>query len=148
VFDGEVEGEFRDTGKYLRVRRRERCREAVGGRGFAGAEHGSAVSVARSAPPGEYQAPHVDSVEEDRRRKAIVVGNRRPHASFPRHGSREERQVRRTFKYSCPGVSACAAGFCASSAAFAINARSRPVRPRLLSACLIAPGRATGAAPA
>jgi hypothetical protein len=45
-FDGEaVENELQETGNYLRVRAREPLPEAEGGRVFAGAEHGAAVSV-------------------------------------------------------------------------------------------------------
>ena len=47
------------------MRAREALPEADGGRVFAGAEHGAAVSVVLiDAAPGEQQAPHVHPVEE------------------------------------------------------------------------------------
>ena len=65
-FDGQaVEDALQQTGNYLRVRPREALPEADGGRVFAGAEHGAAVSVVLiDAAPGEQQAPHVHPVEE------------------------------------------------------------------------------------
>ena len=65
-FDGQaVEDELQQTGNYLRVRPRETLPEADGGRVFAGAEHGAAVSVVLiDAAPGEQQAPHVHPAEE------------------------------------------------------------------------------------
>ena len=65
-FDGQaVEDELQETGNYLRVRAREALPEADGGRVFAGAEHGAAVSVVLiDAAPGEQQPPHVHPVEE------------------------------------------------------------------------------------
>ena len=54
-FDGQaVEDELQETGNYLRVRAREALPEAEGGRVFAGAEHGAALSVVLvDAAPGE-----------------------------------------------------------------------------------------------
>ena len=64
--DGQaVEDELQETGNYLRVRAREALPEAEGGRVFAGAEHGAAISVVLvDAAPGGEQAPHVHPVEE------------------------------------------------------------------------------------
>lgn len=65
-FDGQaVENELQETGNYLRVRAREALPEADGGRVFAGAEHGAAVSVVIvDAASGAQQEPHVHPVEE------------------------------------------------------------------------------------
>ena len=65
-FDGQaVEDELQETGNYLRVRAGDALPQSEGGRVFAGAEHGAAVSlVLVDAAPGERQAPHVHPVEE------------------------------------------------------------------------------------
>ena len=65
-FDGQaVEDELQETGNYLRVRAREALPEADGGRVFAGAEHGAAVSIVLiDAEPGDEQPQHVHPVEE------------------------------------------------------------------------------------
>ena len=53
------------TGHYLRVRGREALPEVDGGRVFAGAEHGAAVSVVLfDAAPADQQEPHLHPVEE------------------------------------------------------------------------------------
>jgi quercetin dioxygenase-like cupin family protein len=65
-FDGQaVEDELQDTGNYLRVRARDALPEADGGRVFAGAEHGAAVSVVLiDAGPADEQEAHMHPVEE------------------------------------------------------------------------------------
>jgi quercetin dioxygenase-like cupin family protein len=65
-FDGQaVEDELQQTGNYLRVRTREALPDADGGRVFAGAEHGAAVSVVLiDAAPADQQEPHLHPVEE------------------------------------------------------------------------------------
>jgi quercetin dioxygenase-like cupin family protein len=65
-FDGRgVEDELQQTGNYLRVRASEALPEADGGRVFAGAEHGAAVSVVLiDAAPADQQQPHLHPVEE------------------------------------------------------------------------------------
>jgi quercetin dioxygenase-like cupin family protein len=66
-FDGQaVEDELQETGNYLRVRAREELPAADGGRVFAGAEHGAAVSVVLvDAAPGDgEQGAHMHRVEE------------------------------------------------------------------------------------
>ena len=66
-FDGHaVEDELQETGNYLRVRAREALSEADGGRVFASAEHGAAVSVVLvdAAPGDDEQEAHMHPVEE------------------------------------------------------------------------------------
>jgi quercetin dioxygenase-like cupin family protein len=66
-FDGHaVEDELQETGNYLRVRAREALPEADGGRVFASAEHGAAVSVVLvdAAPGDDEQEAHMHPVEE------------------------------------------------------------------------------------
>jgi len=65
-FDGHaVEYELQATGNYLRVRAFDELPVADGGRVFAGAEHGAAVSVVLiDASPADQQDSHTHLVEE------------------------------------------------------------------------------------
>jgi quercetin dioxygenase-like cupin family protein len=66
-FDGQgVEDELQETGNYLRVRAREALPEFGGGRLFAGAEHGAAVSVVLvdAARGDDEPEAHTHAVEE------------------------------------------------------------------------------------
>ncbi len=65
-FDAQaVEDELQATGNYLRVRACDELPEAEGGRVFAGAEHGAAVSVVMiDAGPADQRESHTHPVEE------------------------------------------------------------------------------------